>query len=90
MGRPAVEPCACRYCGRPARYPVLALCEAHHARMKRGADMTAPLREYHAGAFDRLLAAALACAEAESADAWSNAKARLIQSAKAYVAREAA
>jgi hypothetical protein len=46
--------------------------------------MRKPLRPYYGDRFDRLLAAALAAAEAESADDWSNAKARLIQSAKAY------
>lgn len=86
-GRPRSEPCSCRYCDRPARYRVMALCDLHYARQRRSAPMTTPPRVVHyTSAFDRLLGAALACADAETERDYSNAKARLIQGALAYAA----
>ena len=85
-GRPKAEPCTCIYCGRPARYPVLGLCEAHRIRMKRGKDMTTPLRPPPViEPWSRLTEAALAYAEADEGDDLDAAEKRLRFAAFAYV-----
>lgn len=81
----------CAYCERPAIYngaratPAgVLMCMTHYARWRRGLPMTAPVRRYVPGGWDRLTAASDARAAAETDAEAKAADNRLRLAAMAY------
>lgn len=83
MARPVLTE-KCEFCDKPAAYLDPLRCHMHYQRSRRGTDMLKPALVFHHEPFERLLAAALAYAEAETERQHLAAKTRIRKAAVAY------